>query len=287
LSFRFVGATLVLGALAVASVGAGCSSSSDGAKTAAAAPCSTTTTGGHGGSSTGGAGGSTHAGGTASSGGASSSGGGGSGGTSAGGAAADGGPASLCAKDIGFWADGMSFAFPTAEPLALALGSLTYPPTSHPIAIVLLASKGAGSATIAIGATDTDGYDQVFPPGEKPVFGPATLGESEFSTAGPQAKGWLRVVDDDGPVDLALENISVSVVAKASCTEIAGTLDAKIPVETAAKTLHIGGVAHTIAELAAQPLSDAGVLPDAGLPEGALLHAIFVGETMSFDPAKL
>jgi hypothetical protein len=181
----------------------------------------------------------------------------------------------------------MSFAFPTPAPLAEALDRLTYDPTSHPLSVVLLAAGGDEAATIAIGATDTDGFDQVFPPGKKPTFGPALLGETEFSTAGPQLVGWLRVVDEVGPVDIQLANINLSALTKSSCTILSGVIDAEIPESQLGTNLHIDGTTRTLGELAGGPVSDGGQVLDGGNGVGTSLHALFVGETMSFDPAKL
>lgn len=183
-----------------------------------------------------------------------------------------------CLEDVAFWADGMSFVSPTPEPLALALGDLAFDPTAHPITVVLRAGHGLEAATIAASATEDGGAGaHVFPAGAMPEFGPALVSYGGFATSAPQATAVLRVVDDVGPVDIALAGVSIEASTEASCAVALITLIATIPAAEGSKTLVIGGVTQTIAELAGGgPRQDSWPV-----------KSIFEAESMSFDFTSL
>jgi hypothetical protein len=228
-------------------------------------PGSTSTTGGNGGDGGGGAGGG-------------EAGGGGSGGS--GGAGGDGGgflpPENPCTIDTAFGTSGMAFVDPTPHDLALALDALTYAyqPDPRSLAVALLGSHAPEMpATVAISASVDGPMGQFFPPGLVPAFGPASLGFGEFGTLSPQAQGWLRVIDDNGPVDIELNNLSLGAKTDSDCQVILATLDATIPDTQGNITLTIGGDTSTVAQLAG------AIGPMQSWP----VKALFQGESMSFN----
>jgi hypothetical protein len=284
---RHVTAAL-LGLSSVASIAAfvGCSSTPEKhppgstlTSTHSAASSSSTGVGGAGG-----AGGSANGGGGA---------GGAGGATGAGGAiGAGGGDAGvvlpgepLCAVNTGFFADSFSLGFPTPQKLAATLNDLAYAPSARPVSIALLSSKGPAAAAIAISATVDGPNGQIFPPAEKPDFVQALLGPGSLQTSSPQPTGWLHFVDDEGPVSIAIENVTLTASTKAGCTQLVGSLDAVIPASQAGVTITRDGVARTIGELAATDASDGGQVLDGGA-QGYPLHALFAGASMTFDFAS-
>lgn len=186
-----------------------------------------------------------------------------------------------CENDYAFWASGMSFSAPTPKPLALALTELAYDPASHPIAIVLAAKGGAASARLFVSATEKNGAGaQVFPQGKAPDFAPATLLFGGFESGAPQMKGYLRLVDMVGPIDIELSGVSVKVSTSSGCSSMLATLSAIIPNTEGGKTLHLSAGSSTIAELGGD--GGGGGPKDPG-EQSWEIRAIFAGETMSFD----
>jgi hypothetical protein len=216
---------------------------------------------------------------------------GGSGGDAAGGNTAGGGsgggitPAEApCFIDGAFSTTGMAFLSPTPPDLAAALDKLTFAYLDSPraVSVVLLASHGPPDTTLGIGATAEDGNGQAFLPGMAPTFVTAIMGYGAFRTATPQAVAWLRVLDDDGPVDIELGGVDLEAKTESQCGSIWATLDATLSDSQASTTLTIDGVVATLGELAE---SGAG-----GAPPGPVswpIRAVFQAEAKNFDFGSL
>ena len=255
---------------------------------------------GFGGTGATGTGGSGASGGTAgaSTGGASGSGTGGSAGAS--GSAGAGGSAGspvdastdgvtpldpACEGTYAFWATGAAFTFPTPKDLAKELGALTYDYSTHPVTIVLSA-KPNGVGTLQIGATETDsgGVLQVFPAGKKPDPVAAKIQLGGFATSVAQTKAWLRVVDQSGPVDLEIDNVTLEASTASQCNSITAVLTAVIPSSQGSIALALPSGSTTIGALAGSPGSG-GQGPDGG--SGWNLRMLFTGESTDFDFSSL
>lgn len=240
-------------------------------------PFSASTSGQSGSGSSGGSGGA--GGGSSSSGGA-----GGAGGAGAGVPVDAGASDPPCTNDFAYWAVGMSFGAPTPQDLGLALSELAYDQSSHPISIILAAKGGVAAATMGVSATADNGAgSQIFPAGTKPTFVPALLSFGGFQSDGSQASGVLHLVDQAGPVDIELNNITVKATTSAGCANMVATLSAVIPGSEGDKTLHLKAGNSTIAELGG---GNVGGPKDAGEVTWEV-RAYFAGETMSFDFSTL
>lgn len=206
----------------------------------------------------------------------STSGGGGSGGGS--GATTGTGPSWTCEGDAAYRATSTAFTSPTAEALALALNELVFAYEARPIAIVLRQDgsvrQGAASAT-----TD-EGGAQVFA-APAPALGSLDETAEGFGNSAPQPHGTLTVVQPNGPLSIALEEIRWRARPNDGCGSIWVSLDAVIPASEGATVLHLKAGTASLAELAA---TEGG--PDGGLA-GYPVHAWFLGEAMAFDFTSL
>jgi hypothetical protein len=218
----------------------------------------------------------------------------GGGGTAAGGAGGGGSgggvipPDDPCYIDGAFSTAGMAFFSPTPPDLAAALDHLTFAYMASPraITVVLQASHGPDDSFLGLGATEDLGNGQAFPTGMAPVFVPALMGYGTFRTATPQGMAWLRVVDDNGSVDIELDNISLEAKTDNQCASIWATLDAVIPSSQEWTTLTIDGVTATLGDLA-QGVGGAGGAGGSGgggpVPSSWPMRAVFQAEAVNFD----
>lgn len=187
-------------------------------------------------------------------------------------------PSWTCTGDAAYWATSTAFTSPTVEPLAAALNELVYAYDARPIAIVLhqdgYLRQGAASATTDQGGT------QVFV-APAPELGPLDETAEGFGNSTPQAHGALTLVQPQGPVTIALEEIRWRARPDDGCGSAWVSLDAVIPASEGATVLHLAASTASIAELAATE----GAL-DGGLA-GYPVHAWFLGESMVFDFTSL
>jgi hypothetical protein len=257
--------TLLAGGLTALAATSGCGEEEKPKATLPVGPATTTTGGNGGDGGNGGAGG--------------ADGGGGSG--ASGGAGGNGGsmfvpPEDPCAFDGAFGSTGIAFLDPTPFDLAQTLDQLTfaYQPDPRSLAVALLASHGPGMSSVAVSTSILGAQDQQFPPGLLPDFVPVALGYGEFGSLTPQATGWLRVVDDNGPVDIELNNITLNAETDSDCQTLLASVDATIPGTQADVTLTVGGNAATVGELAG---------PLMPMQQGWQIQAIFEAESISFN----
>jgi hypothetical protein len=187
-------------------------------------------------------------------------------------------PAWTCSGDAAYRATSTAFTSPTAAPLASALDELVYAYEARPLAIVLhpqgYSRLGAASAT-----TDGGGA-QVFS-APAPALGALDETAEGFGNLTPQPRGVLAVVDAQGPVTVALEQIQWRARPDEGCGSIWVSFDAVIPASEGATLLHLSGGTASIAALAG-----AEGAPDGGLA-GYPIHAWFLGESMDFDFTSL
>jgi hypothetical protein len=202
-----------------------------------------------------------------------------------GGSGSDGGPIDeACASNVAFWATGAAFVFPTAKALAQELSALTYDYNAHPLTVVLAAKPG-GVGLVAVSATESgSGGPQVFPDGKKPALVTAAISSGGFATATAQTEGWLRVVDQSGPKDIALENVELTATTGGKCSTLSASVTAVIPASQGSLSLDLPSGAKTIAELAGGS-SGGGQTPDGGA--GYPLKLVFSGESTDFDFGSL
>ncbi len=193
---------------------------------------------------------------------------------------------SACQKSVAFWATGASFTFPTPKNLAAALGELTFDYEQHPVTVVLLTQSGGGM-TLAASATEQQpgGFAEVFVPGQKPGFVPATVTAGGFATGASQAQGWLKVKDPSGIKQIELSNIELSVSTSNKCSVLVGLLTAVIPISQGAITLELDSGSTSIAALVGGA-ADGGQIPDGGAL-GWNLRLLFSAESTDFDFASL
>lgn len=191
-------------------------------------------------------------------------------------------PDPLCAVDVALGAATIAFVSPTSPELAQALNSLTFAYRADPrvITLVLLASHGAAGATLAMSATsDSGSYEQAFPEGLSPTWASAQLGYGELRSATTQDVGYLRVVDDAGPVDIELRSLYVEASTDGACQSAVATLDATIPASQASVMLTVGGESATLADLAQQGGGGSG----GGSGLGWTIRALCEVESVPFD----
>lgn len=184
-----------------------------------------------------------------------------------------------CTSNVAFWATGAAFLFPTPQGLAHELSALTYDYEAHPLTVVL-AAKPSGEGFLSIGATEGDGVPQAFPSGKKPTAVAATIAAGGFSTATTQLEAWLRVVDQSGPKDILLENLSLAATTSNKCSTLSAIVTATIPESQLSLVLDLPGGAKSIQELAGGAAS-----PDGGA--GYPLKMVFSGEATDFDFGSL
>jgi hypothetical protein len=211
-----------------------------------------------------------------------SSGAGGEGGSGAAGGAALGGeggtspdPAPTCAQDVAFGTTTIAFTFPTPEDLAVALDRVTYGfhDDPRPLTVVLFAGPERADTSMVTSATRLDDdYSHVFPNSAQPSSAGVVLTPGFLESAAPQSTGFLRVVDDNGRVDLELADVFVRASTSADCSTIVATVDAVIAAHEGNTDLEIDGDDYTIAELAGE-----------GGPSGWPLRAILQAEAITFD----
>lgn len=187
-------------------------------------------------------------------------------------------PTWICSGDAAYRATSTAFTSPTAPPLASALDELVYAYDARPLAIVLhqqgYARLGAASAT------SEGGGAQVFS-APAPALIPLDETAEGFGNLTPQPTGALAVVDTQGPVTIALEQIQWRARPDEGCGSIWVSFDAVIPASEGATVLHLSGGTASLAALA----GSAGA-PDGGL-DGYPIHAWFLGESMNFDFTSL
>jgi hypothetical protein len=187
-------------------------------------------------------------------------------------------PSWTCTGDAAYRATSTAFTSPTAAPLASALDELVYAYDARPLSIVLrqqgVERLGAASATA------DPGGGQVFV-APAPPLGALDETAEGFGNLTPQPSGVLTVVDAQGPVTIALEQIQWRARPDEGCGSIWVSFDAVIPASEGGTTLHLGGGTATLAALAGAAGS-----PDGGLA-GYPIHAWFLGESMDFDFTSL
>lgn len=187
-----------------------------------------------------------------------------------------------CTGDKAFEATGMAFVFPTPPTLGAALGALAYDPSTHPITIVLRADQGVVTASAADGDKFVD----------SPPWGAASIAVGGFSTVAPQPTALLRLIDpgDGSPIDIALENLTLSATTAASCTYATVLLDAAIPGSQGDVEIPVGNKTKKISQLAEDTGgggSGQGGGGQGGGPSGWLVRGFFQAQTTSFDFASL
>jgi hypothetical protein len=202
----------------------------------------------------------------------------GAGGSSAASSGSGPSPSWTCSGDAAYRATSTAFTSPTAAPLASALDELVYAYDARPISIVIhqqgVERLGAASAT----ADQGKGPVFVAP---APPLGALDETAEGFGNLTPQPSGVLTVVDAQGPVTIALEQIQWRARPDEGCGSIWVAFDAVIPASEGEITLHLGGGTATLAALAG-----AAGAPDGGLA-GYPVHAWFLGESMDFDFTSL
>ncbi len=185
-----------------------------------------------------------------------------------------------CTGDKAFEATGMSFVFPTPPALGVALGMLTYDPSTHPITIVLLAEQEMVTASAA-----DSGKFVVNPPA-----GTVSIAHGGFSTDSPQTSGLLRLVDpkDGTPIDIALENLTFSATTQAGCSYANVVLEAVIPATQGEVLLPVGSSTKALGQLTDCPNEGCGNQGGQGAGAGGwLVRAFFQAQTTSFDFASM
>ncbi|MEP7121764.1 MAG: hypothetical protein ABJE95_12670 [Byssovorax sp.] len=198
--------------------------------------------------------------------------------TSAGGAGSGAGPSWTCSGDAAYRATSTAFTSPTAAPLASALDELVYAYDARPLSIVL--HQEGYSRLGAASATTDQGAAQVFAV-PAPPLGALDETEEGFGNLTPQTAGLLTLVDTQGPVTIALEQIQWRARPDEGCHSIWVAFDAVIPASEGATMLHLPSGTASLDALA----GEVGA-PDGGLA-GYPIHAWFLGESMSFDFTSL
>lgn len=191
------------------------------------------------------------------------SGGAGVGGSETGGGAPVEGP---CGASVAFRATGMSFTEPTPPALAASLGAALYGYDAHGISVVVHDAMLSASVTEA-GSSGAHGFVGT------PAFTDAIFDAGGFRSGEPQASGWLRVQDDEGPVDVALTSLTLDGRASPDCSQLFVVLDAVIASDQGSTSFTFDGQTTTLAEMAGGD----------GSTQGWLLRALFLGESIDFD----
>lgn len=183
----------------------------------------------------------------------------------------------VCTGDKAFEATGMAFVFPTPPALGAAFGALAYDPSTHPITIVLRADTSVVSASAADGGAFV----------QNPPWAAASIAVGGFSTLDPQPTAQLRLIDpsDGTPIDIALENLTLSATTEAGCAYATVLLDAAIPASQAGIQIPVGNKTKDIAELADDSGGGGGGQGggQGGGPSGWLVRGFFQAQTTSFD----
>ena len=187
-------------------------------------------------------------------------------------------PAWTCSGNAAYRATSTAFTSPTASNLASALDELVYSYEARPLSIVI--HDDGYSRLGALSATTSQGGDMVFAAPAPALIALEETAEG-FGNLSPQPDGLLSLVDAQGPVMIALEEIRWRARPDDGCGSIWVSFDAVIPASEGAKELHLSGGTVTIATLAG-----ATGAPDAGLT-GYPVHAWFLGESMVFDFTSL
>lgn len=183
-------------------------------------------------------------------------------------------PAWTCSGDAAYRATSTAFTSPTAPRLASVLNQLVYAYEARPLAIVL--RQQGYSRLGAASATSAQGEAMVFSAPAPPLLALDETAQG-FGNLTPQPSGVLTLVDAQGPVTIALEEIRWRARPDDGCGSIWVSFDAIIPASEGATTLHLGGGSASIATLAAS----------ADGAYGYPVHAWFLGESTDFDFTSL
>jgi hypothetical protein len=191
-----------------------------------------------------------------------------------------------CNGDYAYWATSLDrFESPTPQPLADALASISkgVPALSFVLHLQNNVLVGALSATIA-GLSGKD----VFPPNRMPPFAPVVLAFGSppgVTTVDAQELGFLRFVDQQGPVEIQIEHLVWRATEGRDCKDVSVRLQAVLPTSQFSVVLHLKDGDRSIGELVDS--SDAGgVTPsdDSGAPPTPVEIALtFQGVPMAFD----
>ena len=208
--------------------------------------------GGAGGSAGSSAGGASGKGGGAGSSGAGGSGKGGSGGASgSSGAAGTGGIPPLvlpCPNNVAFGPKAAVLEDPTPAKLAMAFNPLLATTKEFTIGVVVRNLKA--TPTVGVSAIDFDGTLGRFSPGKVPMFAGVSFSDGVIQNTDPQDIGYVKLVDDTGPVLIRLEQVRAQVTPKMDCSAASGFVNAGVPAAEGATKLKINGVATTFGDLA-------------------------------------
>lgn len=129
-----------------------------------------------------------------------------------------------CMGDRAFAVSGGAFVAPTEKPLALALNRDIF--GVSPITFVL--RGGDEPIVVASYSVDANGQ-QAFPAALATPSVAAWIRSGGFGTETAQPSGYLRVIADDGDVEIPLENLTFSVTTQQGCTRGVARLTATIP----------------------------------------------------------
>jgi hypothetical protein len=201
----------------------------------------------------------------------------------------DGGGQALnwtCNGNYAYWATSLErFESPTPEPLADALKAISKRVPALSLVLALREGElfGALSATTA-GAAGK----QVFPENRIPPFSPTVLAFGTppgVTTDDAQPHGFLRFVDDVGPVELRIEHLVWRATEGRDCNDVSVRVQAVVPTSQFSVVLHVGGSAQTLGDLV-DTSNDGGVSPsdDSGTVGTPVEIAFaFQGAPMTFD----
>jgi hypothetical protein len=166
----------------------------------------------------------------------------------------------------------MGFTYPTAAPLAAALSEVTYAYEPHPLSLVLRVQGGVVGGALSATEPEPSGLE-AFPAMEAPDFTEASITGDTLTASTPQLAAYLRVADQQGTLDVPLEQVRWTAKVDAACAALWVMLDAQIPPTESATVLHLESGPATLGALAGDT-GGAGSYP---------IHAWFAGESMSFD----
>jgi hypothetical protein len=191
-----------------------------------------------------------------------------------------------CDGNYAYWATSLErFESPTPEPLAEALKAISKRVPALSLVLHLQEGElfGALSATIA----GTAGKE-MFPVNRIPPFSPTVRAFGTppgITTLDAQPHGFLRFVDDVGPVEIQIEHLVWRATEGRDCGDVSVRVQAVVPTSQFSVVLHVAGSARTLGELV-DTSDDGGVSPsdDSGIVRTPVEIAFaFQGVPMTFD----
>ncbi|MEB2312149.1 MAG: hypothetical protein OZ921_04010 [Sorangiineae bacterium] len=183
------------------------------------------------------------------------------GGGAAGSAGSEGGglPVWSCDGDYAYWAPSTT-DFSQTYPPALADALTEISGGAHPTSLVLHMKNGSLQAALSATRSGSSGLE-VFLPGKAPALVPVVEAFGNppgITSAAPLPTGYLRFVDQSGPVELAVERIQWIARQGSGCGEMTVQVYANVARSDYATIVHLSSGDRTLGELAGVGEADGG-----------------------------